>query len=121
MSYIVYKIPVKKEFSFNKTQYIKGQLLKGTFEKIGNVFYFKSNTVFFNLAYLDTQNTQVISIETKKTSPLIYPLFPFFLLLYLVRSVEKSFSHLIKFASSTTERPSLQGVNRGGVTAGVEG
>jgi hypothetical protein len=72
----MYRIPVKKEFSFEKKMFREGQILRGTFEKIGDRDYFKSDSLWIKLEYLDADNAQPYAVQEKKISPLLYVLAP---------------------------------------------
>lgn len=74
----MYSIPVKKEFSFEKKMFREGQVLRGTFEKVGDREYFKANSLWIKLEYLDENNAQPYAVvQEKKSSPLFYALAPF--------------------------------------------
>ncbi len=72
----MYRIPVKKDFSFEKKMFREGQILRGTFEEIGDCEYFKSDSLWIKLEYLDKNNAQPYAVQEKKSSPLLYALAP---------------------------------------------
>ena len=92
----MYSITVKKDFSFENMRFYKGQNILGSFEEIGNRNYFKSDSLWIRLDYLDEKNVRLHALQQRKNFPIAFLSSPFLLFLigealtmYIIRRVAR--------------------------------